>query len=112
MSSESICGSTPDRDGLSRAKVAVLLISGPFYASKFIAEDGLPPLLEAEEKRGLVILGLHVGHSPFDLDQRLRNFQSVNSPNRPLVSLSEGEQQEVLVKLARRIHELAQPANP
>ena len=100
------------RDALSRAKVAVLLISAPFYASKFIAEDELPPLLEAEEKRGLVILGMHVGHSLFDLDQRLRDFQTVNSPDRPLVSLSEGEQQEVLVKLARRIHELAQPPNP
>jgi hypothetical protein len=100
------------RDALSRASIAVLLISGPFYASEFIAEDELPPLLQAEEKRGLVILGVHVGYSLFDLDQRFRDFQSVNSPERPLVSLSEGEQQEVLVKLARRIHELAQPPNP
>ena len=89
---------------MGRAKVAVLLISPEFYASKFIAEDELPPLLEAEQEQGLVILGVHVGYTLFDLDQKLRDFQTVNSPKRPLVSLTEAEQQQVLVKLARRIH--------
>jgi hypothetical protein len=65
------------RDALARANVAVLLISGPFQASKFIAEDELLPLLEAEEKRGLVILGVYIGYSLFDLDQRLRGARHV-----------------------------------
>jgi hypothetical protein len=57
------------RKALARARIAVLLISADFFASDFIATKELPPLLEAERKRGLVILGVHINYSRFDRDE-------------------------------------------
>ena len=73
-----------------RAEVAVLLISADFYASDFIAEDELPPLLEAERERGLVILGVHINYST--LRQRsdpLRVPDRSTPPNQPIESLAD-----------------------
>ena len=50
---------------LARADVAVLLIIVNFCASDFIDKNELPPLLEAESERGLVILGVHINYSDF-----------------------------------------------
>ena len=93
---------------LTRAEVAVLLISANFYASDFIDKNELPPLLEAAESaRGLVILCVHVNYSDFENDPRLSRYQSVNKPNRPLKALrSTAEQEKAFLNLARRIREL------
>src|SRR2546421_13084449 len=70
------------REEIKRAieytKVAVLLISPSFLASKFIAENELPPLLHAAGKEGAIILPVIVRPSNFE-DTELANFQAVNS---------------------------------
>jgi hypothetical protein len=97
------------RAALARAKVAVLLISADFYASDFIADNELPPLLEAERERGLVILGLHINHSRFDRDRVLSEYQTINAPDQPIEGLPKSEQEKVFDDLARRIEELLEP---
>jgi hypothetical protein len=97
------------RAALARAKVAVLLISADFYASEFIADKELPPLLEAERERGLVILGIHINASRFDRDRVLSEYQTINAPDRPIEGLSKAEQEKVFDDLARRIEELLDP---
>ncbi len=94
------------RSALAHARVAVLLISADFFGSDFIATKELPPLLEAERKRGLVILGVHLSASRFDRDQVLSEYQTVNSPGRPIESLARSDQEVVFDALARRIEEL------
>ena len=94
------------RSALAQARVAVLLISADFFGSDFIATKELPPLLEAERKRGLVILGVHLSASRFDRDQVLSEYQTVNSPGRPIESLARSDQEVVFDALARRIEEL------
>ena len=101
------------RTALAQARVAVLLISADFYASDFIANDELPPLLEAERQRGLVILGVHINYSSFDSDRTLSEYQTINPPDEPLESLgTKAEQEKVFDKLRRRIEELLGPPSP
>jgi len=91
---------------LSRASVAVLLVSADFLASDFIAEAELPVLLAAAEKRGVVVLPVIVGASEFASVPALAQFQAVNSPDRPLVALRQNDRDEVLNKVAKTIRDI------
>ena len=92
---------------LARANVAVLPISADFYASDFIAKDELPPLLKAAQgERGLIIIGVHINYSDFENDEVLSEYQTVNTPDRPIEDLgSRGQEEKVFRDLARRIKE-------
>jgi len=87
-------------NAIRSAKVAVLLISAHFMASEFIAENELPPLLEASEREGTVILPVII--SPCIMG-RLSEFQAVNSLSEPLVDLGRGDRERVWVKLVEAI---------
>lgn len=91
---------------LDAAQAAVLLISAEFLASEFIANHELPLLLKAAEERGCRILPVIVSHCLFDETEGLNQFQAVNSPKRPLKAMTENEQDEVLVKVAKSFLEL------
>lgn len=90
---------------LASTKVAVLLLSANFLSSDFIANNELPPLLRAAEEEGTIILPLIVKPCGFKRTN-LRQFQAVNDPDKSLIKLSEGEQEEVLDALASRIGDL------
>src|SRR4051794_20890834 len=91
------------RTALDTAQVAVLLISADFFASDFIDENELPPLLDAAQAKGVRILPVILSPSRFARDPSLARFQAVNSPDRPLTVLPPGAQQEVLDRLARTV---------
>ena len=99
---------------LAQADVAILLISADFYASDFIANNELPPLLEtAQSERGLVILGVHINYSDFENDRVLSEYQTVNTPKQPIEDLElRGQQEKVFRDLARRIRELVPLRRP
>lgn len=87
---------------LDRAQVAVLLVSADFLASDFIANNELPPLLESAEREGTVILSIIL--SPCLIEQSpLVQFEAVNFPNQPLISMDRGAQEQVFVKVAESI---------
>jgi hypothetical protein len=81
----------------------LLIISADFLASDFIANNELPPLLDAAQKEGAVIMSLIVSPSRFTRMKPLSQFQAVNDPARPLINLPKGKQEEILVKLSERI---------
>lgn len=91
------------RNALDAAQVAVLLISADFFASDFIDERELPPLLAAAQDQGVRILPLILSASRFARDPSLARFQAVNPPDRPLNEMLEGEQEKVLERLAQTI---------
>jgi hypothetical protein len=97
------------RTALDTAQAAVLLISADFFASDFIDEDELPPLLAAAQAKGVRILPVILSASRFARDPSLARFQAVNSPDRPLNKMSEGEQEEILDRLARTIEGALDP---
>lgn len=59
------------RNALDKAQVAVLLISANFFASDFINENELPPLLAAAQAKGVRILPVILSASRFARDPGL-----------------------------------------
>ncbi len=100
------------RDEIKRAiestKVAVLLISPSFLASKFIAENELPPLLHAAEKEGAIILPVIVRPSNFE-DTELASFQAVNSPSMPVAKMRGYQRDAFWAKVVRDISKAVIP---
>ncbi len=90
---------------IDRADVAVLIISADFLASRFIRDNELPPLLKAADVDGALILPIIAGPSLFTKNSDLAVFQAINSPDEPLVLMSEGRQEEQFRQVAERIHE-------
>src|SRR3954453_5624521 len=84
------------QNALDTAQVAVLLISADFFASDFIDENELPPLLAAAQAKGVRILPVILSASRFARSRDLVRFQAINSVNRPLAEMSWAEQEKVL----------------
>jgi hypothetical protein len=97
------------RTALDTAQVAVLLISADFFASDFIDENELPPLLAAAQAKGTCILPVILSASRFERNPDLALFQAVNPPNRPLDAMSQAEQESVLDRLAQTIENALNP---
>lgn len=90
---------------LTQTRVAILLISSNFLASDFINSNELPPLLKAAAKEGTTILPLLLSTSAFSLTS-LSEFQAVNGPDQALDLLSEGQVNQTLFQVAKRVHEI------
>jgi formylglycine-generating enzyme required for sulfatase activity len=87
---------------LSSAKVALLLVSPDFLNSDFIDQEELPPLLQAAEEEGLVLLWVKLRPC---LVQRtpIHAYQAALDPVRPLSTMPVWEQEVALEKVAQRI---------
>lgn len=93
------------RNALERARVAVLLVSADFLASDFIATNELPPLLQAAEAHGTLMLPLIIDHCRFEKIEGLSRFQAVNNPSKPLATLDRSQREAWFDKLSRTIEE-------
>jgi hypothetical protein len=91
------------RTALDTAQVAVLLISANFFASDFIDENELPPLLAAAQAKGVRVLPVIISASRFARIPNLARFQAVNPPDRPLAKMPPAEQDDVLDYVAQII---------
>ncbi len=85
---------------LDHAKAAILLVSADFLASDYIINEELKDLLEAGEKRGLLILIVIL--RPCVLG-KLGQFQLMNNPEDPLEGMNIVEQEKVFVNLVKTI---------
>ncbi|MFN6537481.1 MAG: TIR domain-containing protein [Nostoc sp. EkiNYC01] len=87
---------------LAAAKVAVLLVSPDFLASDFIADNELPPLLDAAEAEGLTIIWIPLTYSGYE-ETEIEKYQSAHPPNKPLESLSPAQENQAWVKICQQI---------
>ena len=87
-------------EALKSSNVAILLISADFLASDFIVDNELPPILSKAEVKGTRILPVVVSPCRFHRDNRLSQFQAVNSPSNPLSFMSHGELEEVFDRIS------------
>jgi hypothetical protein len=88
---------------LASTRVAILLISADFIASDFIAKHELPTLLLAAERDGALILPVIVAPSIYSEIDELSRFQAANSPDKPLLQLSRGKQEQILTDVANQV---------
>lgn len=94
---------------LSHAKIAILLVSADFLASRFIAENELPPLLTAAEEEGTIILPVILSSCAFE-DTALSEFQAVNDPLRPIIKMNKNDREKTWAEVARTVkHKLNLP---
>ena len=87
---------------LATAKVAVLLVSPNFLGSDFIVEHELPPLLDAAETQGLVILWVYVSSCVYE-ETEIGRYQAAHETSKPLDALTPAEQGSVLSDVCRKI---------
>mgnify|MGYP001800267451 CR=1 FL=1 len=93
-------------ESIAFSKVAILLITADFLASDFIARKELPQMLESADQGQLTIVPVILKPSRFEKDKNLSGYQAANDPSRPLISLTEGEQEQVLVKLSMQVEDI------
>ncbi|HEX8492993.1 MAG TPA: protein kinase [Pyrinomonadaceae bacterium] len=90
------------RKAISSAKIAILLVSANFLASDFIVNNELPPLLEASEREGTLIIPIIVSPCRFN-QTKLFHFQAANDPTRPLSSVNWHQQEAIFVDVTYMI---------
>ena len=89
---------------ISRTRVAVLVLTADFLASKFIREAELPSLLEAADADGATILCVYGSDVHLSgIADRLLRYQFVNKPERPLQALSKAARESVYKELTRAV---------
>lgn len=93
---------------LTRANVAVLLLSADFLASDFITDNELPPILRNAEEKGTRIIPLIVKPCRFTRDKVLRHFQALNDPKEALILIPEGEQEKLYDALSAEVERTLQ----
>lgn len=92
------------RKALGNAKVAILLVSPDFLASKYIHDNELPPLLEEAERGGLTILWIPIHYSNYK-QTKIKDYQAVWEPSQPLAGLSKAKLNQALVAISETIAE-------
>lgn len=108
---------------LEASRAVVLLISPAFLASDYIATSELPVLLKNAADGGLTVLPIII--SPCLYEEaifkypdpalgpnvlKLSSLQSANPPSRALIEMPEGEQNRVLLQVARSLQQMALPS--
>ena len=101
---------------LEQVRAAILLVSPSFLASKYIRNSEVPVLLKNASDQGVVIIPIILRSCLFketkfkypdpqngQKELSLSVFQTANPPTKPLNSLPEHEQDEVLLSVAQRL---------
>ena len=96
------------KEAISLTKVAFLLISADFLASKFIIEDELPPLLEAARKEGATIIPIILSPCVFK-DTQLGVFQALN--DKPLTAMDRHDKESIWNAASERAKDIMTSQN-
>ncbi len=91
------------QNAIDSAKVAVILVSADLLASEFVRTHELPPLLSAAERQGTVIMPIIVSPSLYQEIDELNSFQTLNSPDHPLIGMREADQEQLFVQACKAI---------
>lgn len=96
------------QNALACAKVAVMMVSPAFLASKFITDHELGPLLERADKDGVRILWIPVRASVFDATP-LSKYKAVIPPSKPLAAMKAEKRDKAWVIICDEINKAVNP---
>lgn len=88
---------------MDECQVAILLVSAPFLASKFIMTEELPTILAAAKGRGVTLLCIVAGVCRFTETPFLKEYQTMNEPGKPLSTLRPAQRDKVYTKVLDRV---------
>ncbi|HEX7159565.1 MAG TPA: tetratricopeptide repeat-containing protein [Edaphobacter sp.] len=91
---------------LSRAGVAVALVSADFLGSTYIMNHELPEMISAAEQGGLRLLWAYISAAGWE-ETPLSRFQATHDTKTPLDLRPKPEQDEILKSVARQVKEAA-----
>jgi pimeloyl-ACP methyl ester carboxylesterase len=94
------------REALSRAGVAVALVSADFLASPYVMNYELPGMIRAAREGGLQLLWAYISAAGWE-ETPLKEFQATHDPTIPLDARPTSEQNEVLKSIAQQMKEAA-----
>lgn len=86
------------------AKVAILLVSADFLASKFILENELPPLLAAAQQQEVTILSVILSPCAYPHSE-LSQYQSINPHSRPMSAMNRHGREAIWATVAEQAKE-------
>jgi ATP-dependent Clp protease ATP-binding subunit ClpX len=93
------------RKAMASTRVAVLMVSPNFLASKFVVEEELPYFLRVAEEEDVKILWLLLSSCLYE-ETPLGDYQAAHDLATPLDSLSDSSRRKVLVEVSRNIKTL------
>jgi hypothetical protein len=96
---------------MSRACVAVLLVSPDFLASDFIRNEELPPLFDGAKADVISLIPVAISASNHKATQ-LTHYRFAHPPQRPLDSMPRPRRHAALVQITEKIVEAAQTVPP
>jgi hypothetical protein len=91
---------------LASTKVAVLLVSQKFLASRFITKNELPQLLHAAEKEGVRVFWIYFSSCLYEQTD-IANYQAAHDLKRPLDQRSKPDRQAILSQVCAELIRLA-----
>ena len=96
---------------IASARVALLLVSPSFLASRFILDDELPPILKAAEAKGLVIVWALVSACLYKKTP-IAEYQAAHPIAKPLDSLAPPKRNQCLLAIAETIGAALESGRP
>lgn len=96
---------------IASARVALLLVSPSFLASRFILDDELPPILNAAEEKGLVIVWALVSACLYK-KTAIAEYQAAHPIAKPLDSLPPPKRNQALLAIAETIGAALESGRP
>jgi hypothetical protein len=97
------------RNAMASCRVAVLLVSQDYLASKFIRAEEFPRIMDEGTKGGVKVLWVPLAPSTVD-KTKLASLQAAHNPARPLKLLNPAERDGAWLRIVQQIEAALRPA--
>lgn len=94
-------------NAISASRVAILILSADFFNSNFIRNFELPKILLEAENEGTIIYTILLKPCLIEEFPDLCQYQFINSPENPIIEMSESDRENTWIKVVKEIKRFA-----